>query len=136
MSETKFKKGQSGNPQGRPKGSGLNVQLRQAIADSANDIVTMLLEQAKAGDIQAAKILLDRVCPSLKSESQPIDIPALAEGTLTERAQAIIDATANGQLAPDTATNMVNAIATYAKIIETSELEARIAALEAQQAKA
>ena len=126
-----FIKGQSGNPQGRPKGSGISAKLRQAIEGEAEAIIKAMIEQAKAGDIQAAKALLDRVLPALKPESQAIHLPELvAAGTMAEKARAAIDAAGAGDIAPSAASDMVSAIAGLAKIIETTELQKRLEALE------
>ena len=126
-----FIKGQSGNPQGRPKGSGLSAQLRAAIEQDAPSIIKAMIEQAKAGDMQAAKALLDRVLPALKPESQAIHLPELvAAGTMAEKARAAIDAAGAGAVSPSAAIDLVSAIAGLAKIIETTELQKRLEALE------
>ena len=126
-----FIKGQSGNPQGRPKGSGLSAQLRAAIEQDAPSIIKTMIEQAKAGDMQAAKALLDRVLPALKPESQAIHLPELvAAGTMAEKARAAIDAAGAGAVSPSAASDLVSAIAGLAKIIETTELQKRLEALE------
>lgn len=126
-----FIKGQSGNPQGRPKGSGLSAQLRAAIEQDAPSIIKAMIEQAKAGDMPAAKALLDRVLPALKPESQAIHLPELvAAGTMAEKARAAIDAAGAGAVSPSAASDLVSAIAGLAKIIETTELQKRLEALE------
>ncbi len=126
-----FIKGQSGNPAGRPKGSGLSAQLRAAIEQDAPSIIKTMIEQAKAGDMQAAKALLDRVLPALKPESQAIHLPELvAADTMAEKARAAIDAAGAGAVSPSAASDLVSAIAGLAKIIETTELQKRLEALE------
>ena len=70
-----FVKGQSGNPQGRPKGIINQVELRQSIAKSVPDIIKALTEQATSGDVGGCKLLLDRVLPSLKPIDQPVSLP-------------------------------------------------------------
>ena len=125
-----FKAGKSGNPNGRPKGSGLAGRLRQAINNDADDILQAVVDAAKGGDIQAAKILLDRICPSLKPEAQAVELPQLSAGTLTERATAALDAVANGELAPDTAAQLINSVGMLARVVELDEMMKRVARLE------
>jgi len=61
MPTPKFKPGQSGNPAGRPKDKTPATLLRKAIVDDMPEIVSKLVELAKQGDIQVAKILMDRI---------------------------------------------------------------------------
>ena len=126
-----FIKGQSGNPQGRPKGSGLSAQLRAAIEQDAPSIIKTMIEQAKAGDMQAAKALLDRVLPALKPESQAIHLPELvAAGTMAEKARAAIDAAGAGAVSPSAASDLVAAIAGLARVVEVTALQQRLDELE------
>lgn len=129
--DTRFKPGQSGNPKGKPPGVGEVGKLRQAIAEHIPEIINQLVEASKGGDIQASRLLLERVFPPIKAveQSQEIDMPA--EGTLTEKANAMLMAAASGLLAPGQAAQMISALGTIAKIVETTELIERIAKLEA-----
>lgn len=67
--DTKFKKGQSGNPNGRPKGAkNKSTVLNEILSDRDKDaIIAKVVERAKDGDIQAIKIVMDRIFPSLKA---------------------------------------------------------------------
>ena len=126
-----FTKGQSGNPAGRPKGSGISAKLRQAIEGEAEAIIKAMIEQAKAGDMQAAKALLDRVLPALKPESQAIHLPELvAADTMAEKARAAIDAAGAGAVSPSAASDLVAAIAGLARVVEVTELQQRLDELE------
>ncbi|HKM36066.1 MAG TPA: DUF5681 domain-containing protein [Thiopseudomonas sp.] len=128
---TTFKKGVSGNPAGRPKGSGLAGRLRKVIADDADEILQSVIDQAKAGDLAAAKILLDRIVPPLKPEAQAVQIDALSgSGDLVGKADAVIHAVGSGELAPDIAAQLISAVATLAKVIEVEQLQQRLEQLE------
>jgi hypothetical protein len=132
--KTQFQKGRSGNPNGRPQGSGIAGELRKAITENASAIVEAMIDKAKEGDTTAAKVLLDRVCPSLKPEAQIITLPDMANAeTLLERATAAIVAAANGELAPDIASQLVQAVGVLSKVTEVQDLEKRLEALERTQ---
>mgnify|MGYP003392839133 CR=1 FL=1 len=130
MPTPKFKPGQSGNPKGRPKDKTPATQLRKTILGDMPDIIGKLVELAKGGDVQAAKILLDRVCPPLKPQSMPISLPV--NGSLSEQGNDIIKATLAGQIPPDIGNQLITALAAQAKIIEIDELTRRIEALESK----
>ena len=86
-----------------------------------------------AGDMQAARIILDRLVPSLRPVEIPTAVSMPAGATLAGQAQAVIDAAANGSLAAGQAAQIVTALGGVAKIIETTELVRRVEALEAMR---
>lgn len=128
MAIKKFKPGQSGNPKGRPKDKTPATLLRKSIADDMPEIIKTLVNLAKGGDVQAAKVLLDRICPPLKPQTLAINLPA--NGSLTEQGSEIIKATMAGQIPPDVGSQLITAMAHQAKIMEVDELAKRIEALE------
>ncbi|OTE96631.1 hypothetical protein BCS42_03880 [Crenothrix sp. D3] len=124
-----FKKGVSGNAKGRPPANvATAAKVRKSIADDMPDILTKLIELAKGGDVQAIKLLLERVCPVLKPQAVPISIP-FAE-SLAEQGNVIIKATMAGQIPPDIGSQLITALANQAKIIEIDDLARRITELE------
>lgn len=123
-------KGQSGNPAGGKAGSGVVARLRASIGEHLPEIITRLVAQAREGDVQAARLLLERVCPPLKGVEQPAPIALPADAGLAEQAKAIVIAAGAGELAPGQASMLVSALAGVGKLVETEELEARITAIE------
>ena len=105
--------------------------MRDALAADLGGIIDTVRAKAMAGDMQAARIILDRLVPSLR----PVEIPTVlampAGATLAGQAQAVIEAAAAGELAPGQAMQIVTALGGVAKILETTELVRRIEALEA-----
>ena len=63
-----FKPGQSGNPAGRPKGACHRTTLAiEALLDGEGEAITRkAIEAAKAGDMVAIRLVLDRICPPRK----------------------------------------------------------------------
>jgi hypothetical protein len=125
-----WKKGQSGNPNGRrAKGLASAERLRNALVEDLPEILRTVTENAKQGDITAAKVILERVLPPLKAVEMPTFLESLT-GTLSEQGRAILDAMANGSLTPGQAAQLLGAIAAQGKIIEVDELARRLEELE------
>lgn len=124
-----WKPGQSGNPAGRKPGESPFAKLRSQIAEHVPGIVERLVTAARGGDVQAARLLLERVLPPVKSveQAQPMALP---EGTLTDKGHAVLKAAADGELAPGQAAALIGAIGSLARLAEIDELEKRITALE------
>lgn len=127
--------GQSGNPRGRPRGAGFAGQAREALAGRLPEILKAVADAAAAGDMQACRIVLDRLVPALKPVEATIEGMALPTGSLTQQATDILAAVARGEIGPTHAGQLIGSIAALAKITETDELKARIEALEAAHAK-
>jgi hypothetical protein len=130
MTNTKFKPGQSGNPNGRPKDKTPATLLRKSIAEDMPEIVKTLVSLAKGGDVAAAKVLIDRICPTLKPQAMPISLPV--NGTLAEQGDEIIKATMAGQIPPDIGSQLITALANQGKLVELQELTERLQRIEKQ----
>lgn len=130
---SRFQPGQSGNPAGRPKGvPNPQARLRNAISEHVPGIITRMVEAARDGDVAAASLLLSRVLPPVRPESQSVQIDG-AGSTLAERAEAIAAATLAGEVSTSAAVDLMTVLQGQARVKELAELEERIAALEANQ---
>lgn len=127
----RWKPGQSGNPQGRPPGAGEVAKLRASIAEHVPNIIEKVVEAAKGGDIQAARLLLERVLPPMKPTELTVPL-ALPDGSLTEQGRAVLAAVSIGELAPAQGAQLLAAIGALARVAEIDELTDRIEKLEAQ----
>lgn len=97
----RYKKGQSGNPRGKPQGTKSRfTAMREALADNLPELLDATKEAALSGDMVAMRLLLERTLPPTKAAAATVDIPALAEAeTLTGKAEAILSSVACGFLA-------------------------------------
>lgn len=127
----KFSKGKSGNPAGRKPGTSQAAKLRQAIENDLPDIITSLVDAAKTGDTSAAKLLLDRAIPALRPITQATEFKLDSTTSLSNQAKQVMKAIADGELSPDTGSQMLSGLSGVAKIIETDELTSRLEKLEA-----
>jgi len=126
----RWKSGESGNPKGRPIGTGEIAKLRDSIAIHLPDIITQLVNNARAGDVQAARLLLERVLPALKPIEQAVVLPLPHGEGFTAQGEAIVRAVADGLLAPSQAAQLLAGLGALARIKEVDELVARITVLE------
>lgn len=127
----KFKPGESGNPNGRPKGvPNPATALRNRIAEHLPAIITTLVGNARAGDTQAASLLLSRCLPPVKPQTEPHGV-ALSGQTIAERAEAITSAAMTGALSPTAAGELMGILGQQARIQEFSEFAERLERLEA-----
>jgi hypothetical protein len=127
----RFVKGTSGNPKGKPPGKGKVAALRAKLEPRIPALLDKVTESAMAGDIAAARLLLERVIPPLKPEDQPVVLDL--SGQLGDDARATLKALGDGQISPGAASAILAGLGSAGRAIELSELEERLAALEARQ---
>lgn len=93
-------------------------------------ILAGLVTAAKAGDMQAARLILERVLPPVKAIEQAVALQLPDGGTLTAQGRAVLAAVAAGELAPSQGAQLLAAIGSLARVTEIDELTARIITLE------
>ena len=80
-----WKQGQSGNPTGRHRKSQKSMaQLRSQISEHLPDVIEVLANAAKDGDVQAARILVERCVPSMRALDQNINVNDSVRGISDE----------------------------------------------------
>ncbi len=130
---TSFKPGQSGNPNGRPVGSRNKTTLAiEALLDGEGEALTRkAIELAKAGDMQALRLCMDRIAPPRKDSPVAFQLPKMLRATDAVKAiGAIVDAVSVGDLTPGEADTLSRIVQQFSKSIEVADLEARVRALE------
>jgi hypothetical protein len=131
-----FEPGQSGNPNGRPKGArNKATALAEQLLDGEMDaLLRKLVEKAKEGDTAALRLCLDRLLPPRRDRLVTFALPNIGSAKdACAASAAILTACANGELSPREAVELVNIVATHVRMLETTELEARLAALETER---
>ncbi len=93
--------------------------------------VTMALD----GDATALQLCLDRIAPLRKDAPVTFALPPMqsARGA-AQAAGAVLAAVAEGELTPTEVAHAMGLVETYRRTLETTELEARAAALEGGKA--
>ncbi|MDE2318957.1 MAG: hypothetical protein KGK02_04575 [Rhodospirillales bacterium] len=132
----RFQPGQSGNPAGKPRGARHKaVQAMDLLGrNEGEEILLSVIQAAKSGDMRAAEIILRRIWPETKGRPVHVDLPAVADaGGIVEAMAAITRAAAEGEITTEEASALAGLVEAQRKAIETAELEARIAALEAKE---
>lgn len=122
-----------GNP-GRPKGSRHKVtEAVLALLDGEAEALTRrAIAAALAGDNIALRLCLERVAPVRRDAPVVLDLPPVASAADTARAAlATLSAVASGDITPTEGAQIIGLIDNCRQALEASDLESRIAALEA-----
>jgi hypothetical protein len=125
-----FQKGKSGNPGGRPSNAIKTAEVRAALLGNAPKILNNLIKLALNGDIQASKIILDRVISPLRPTEPPIKLEIKKTWNLARQAKEIQRATYAGEISVPQSQVLINNLISQVRIIEATELEERLEKLE------
>ncbi len=112
-----FKKGQSGNPLGRPKVPPLlHIKSREVdtyLHMNVMEIAEHVVKQAKAGSLKAAALVLERVMPPARAKTHaPIKADLTTSDGIVDGLTNLANAALAGDLAPDDATRLAALMAT------------------------
>jgi hypothetical protein len=128
-----FRKGQSGNPRGRPSGvrNAATVLAEQLLDGEAEALIRKAVEKAKKGDMAALRLCIERILPPRRERPVTFKLPELASANDASKAMAAITAAvAGGGLTPAEAGELSRLVETYVKALEVTEIELRLQALE------
>jgi Family of unknown function (DUF5681) len=132
-----FQPGQSGNPNGRPKGTRNKVtRLVEALLDGqAKDLTQRAVEMAMAGDASVMRALLDRLISPRRDRPVSIEMPKINSASdLISAAASLAEAASAGDITPAEAASLSSLVANTAKAVETFEIVERLTKLEEQLA--
>jgi hypothetical protein len=121
-----------GNP-GKPRGT-RHKATRAALALLEGEVEALTrkaVEMALDGDSAALRLCLERIAPPRKDAPISFDLPAMQSAVdAAKAAAAVLDAVASGELTPTEGAHVMALVETYRRTLESTELEARVAALE------
>lgn len=135
-----FEKGQSGNPSGRPKGiTDKRAQLRELINTNAEQLVEKLVEKAKAGDLTALRLCVERLIPRVKPDlGICFDMPEGRIDTgdnMLAIANNITQAVASGQMTIDEASDLRGFLRQQRYLVNEAERKIKDEGWEAEHLK-
>jgi hypothetical protein len=129
-----FQPGASGNPAGKPKGTRNKATMAvEAMLDGeAEHLTRKAIELAKAGDMAALRLCLDRIAPARKDRLVQVDLPRLnCAADAVKVSAAIMAALGDGILTPSEAAELGKIVDSYVRALTASDFEMRLAQLEA-----
>jgi hypothetical protein len=122
-----------GNPAGRPPGARCKATIiaETLLQGEAEALTRSAIERAKAGDMTALRMCLDRLAPPSRHRTIAIELPPLASAQDAAAALAAITAAVSaGELAPSEAGDLFKLVDGFARMQEATILEQRVAKLE------
>ena len=133
---TRWPKGISGNPAGRPKGARHKylVAVEALLDGEAEGLTRKAIELALAGDTMALRLCIERILPARKDRPVQLHIPEI-EGVqdLTKATTALLRAVAAGELTLTEAAEVAKLVEAHRRTVETVELEQRLQRIEEAQ---
>ena len=128
-----FKKGQSGNPKGRPKKNQSKSTLiaKDLLEGEAESIIEKVIEMALKGDRACLRICIDRLVPAKKDSPFQPGLPRVgAAADLPQFFAEIAARFEGGEITASEARALKDLAETYRRLIEMAELEPRVKELE------
>lgn len=124
----KFKKGESGNPAGRPKGvKDRRVLFAEMLDQHKEKLFEKALELALAGNDQMLKLFLDRLLPAKPRDQALVGIDLT--GAIDEKVSNVMALVSNGKVTPIEANDVLAALTKGANLVEVVELKKQVSEL-------
>ncbi|WP_247710536.1 DUF5681 domain-containing protein [Qipengyuania huizhouensis] len=121
---------------GRTPGSRNKTTLAvEALLEGEHEALTRAaINKALEGDTTALRLCLDRISPARKDSPVTFALPAIRSiEDAVAASSALLAAVAAGEVTPDEAGRVMSLLSSHKQLVETCDLETRLAALEAKQ---
>jgi hypothetical protein len=121
---------------GRTPGSRNKTTLAvEALLEGQHEALTQAaIDKALGGDTTALRLCLDRIAPPRKDSPIAFELPPIRSAEdAVGASSALLAAVAAGEITPDEAGRVMALLTAHKTLVEAGDLEARIAALEAQK---
>jgi Family of unknown function (DUF5681) len=132
--EGRFRKGWSGNPTGRSRGSrNKSIEAAELLLEGEAEALTRkAVELALEGDAAALRLCLDRIIPPRRGRPVRLhDVPPVrGAADLGDTMAAITTAAAGGAITPGEAAELARVVEIFVRAVETSDFERRLRQLE------
>jgi hypothetical protein len=129
----RWQKGQSGNPAGRPAGSRNKASLavENIFSDEADRLSRKCIKLAMKGNIQALKLCIERICPVRKDVPINVQLPRVQSvEDATKLTTSLLEKVATGELTPSQGELLSRMIEKHVRVMQLTDLEARLQQLE------
>ena len=121
-------------PAGRPPGQNKQTKLMQRMLEDADGIVDALIAKALEGDTGAAGLIMSRVLPALKSQTEKVQFDFDPSLPVSRQIEQVLAAIASGAVSADVAKQIIDAVGTLSAVRAVEDLEMRIITLEERAA--
>ena len=129
----RFAKGNPGGP-GRPRAVDRARELDRRAAEAGPELIDALLETAKAGNLRAMEMLLDRIWPVRRGRPVAVDAPEIRRtADLLPAGAAVTDAVLSGELTPQEGAATARVLMAHAYVADGADLDRRMTAIEEHQ---
>lgn len=129
----RFLKGCSGNPRGKAKGTKNHATLaaENLLKGELESICRRLIQEATSGNMQAIKMILDRVLPPKRTPSTHFDLPNF-EGSagVMNAISSVMKAVSQGNLSIGDGEALTRMIDAYMRAKEAYDYEERLSKIE------
>ena len=131
-----FAKGSSGNPSGRPLGNRnqSTLLLESLLAGEGYELFRKAIELAKAGDVRALQLCMDRMLPPRKDRPVTFDLPPIQNlDDVATGKMSILAAISEGNITPQEGEVISRILDGYAGVMVNQDLQRRVEKLEHPQ---
>jgi Family of unknown function (DUF5681) len=128
-----WKKGESGNPRGQPRGSRHKASLiAECLLDTeTKELIRKAIDLALGGDTVALRLCVERILPVARERPCSFKLPKIE--TLNDATAALsllVEAVSNGEVLPGEAESLASVVKCLMQSFELAQFEDRLSALE------